>query len=124
VLFFYAKFEKCTVPSSAILIWVGEGMQVDVGMIVGLGGLFIAAMGYLLNKTNTHKKEASESASHTAKMQADVSYIRSSIDEMKIESKATEKLVLSHGERITRLEESQKSMHKRLDMVEVNKYEN
>lgn len=93
-------------------------MQVDIGVLVGVGGLLIAAMGYFLNRNNTNKKEVTENASYTAKMQADVSYIRSSIDEMKIESKATEKLVLSHGERITRLEESQKSMHKRLDNVE------
>jgi len=100
-------------------------MSIEIGFLLAVVGTIVAVLGYSLKKANSStaeanllKQEASENASSNAKLQADVRYIRDSIDEIKIDGKATEKLVLSHGERITRLEESQKSAHKRLDKME------
>ena len=45
-------------------------------------------------------------------------YIRKGVDDIRIDLKASEKQMVALGERVTRVEESTKQAHKRLDTIE------
>lgn len=62
-------------------------MSIEIGVLLAVVGTIVAVLGYSLNKANSStaeanllKQEASENASSNAKLQADVRYIRDSID--------------------------------------------
>jgi peptidoglycan hydrolase CwlO-like protein len=48
---------------------------------------------------------------------ADIQYIKRRVDDILLEQKDTNKTLESHGERITRLEESAKQAHHRIDEI-------
>lgn len=74
----------------------------------------VAVQGYQLNKTKSIKDDGKQSAEVSAQLQ----YISKGVDDIRIDIKANEKQVQALTERVTRVEESQKSFHKRLDKVE------
>ncbi|EKS8367521.1 hypothetical protein QC457_006355, partial [Bacillus cereus] len=49
---------------------------------------------------------------------AELGYIRKGVDDIRIDLKASEKQMVALGERVTRVEESTKQAHKRLDTIE------
>ena len=51
-------------------------------------------------------------------MKAKLEYISKGVDDIRIDQKASERQMVSFGERITRVEESSKQAHKRLDNLE------
>ncbi|MBJ8205883.1 hypothetical protein JDS91_32425, partial [Bacillus cereus] len=53
-----------------------------------------------------------------AETNAKLEYISKGVDDIRIDLKANEKQMIVLGERITRVEESAKQAHKRLDNVE------
>lgn len=74
----------------------------------------VAVQGYQLNKTKSIKDDGKQSAEVSAQLQ----YISKGVDDIRIDIKANEKQVQALTERVTRVEESQRSFHKRLDKVE------
>ncbi len=74
----------------------------------------VAVQGYQLNKTKSIKDDGKQSAEVSAQLE----YISKGVDDIRIDIKANEKQVQALTERVTRVEESQKSFHKRLDKVE------
>lgn len=61
-----------------------------------------------------HRDSAAETAER-AKMAADVTYIRASVDDIRTENRITRSDVKSLESRVTRVEASAASAHKRLD---------
>lgn len=61
------------------------------------------------------KKDTAEEAVQRASMTADVKYIRSSIDDIKIESRVMKQDVGDLKVKVSEIEASTKSAHKRLD---------
>lgn len=51
-------------------------------------------------------------------MQSDISYIKNRTDDVLLEQKDTNKSINALSERVTRVEESAKQAHKRIDKVE------
>lgn len=61
------------------------------------------------------RKETADEAIQRASMTADIRYIRGSIDEIKLENKSMSKDVGDLKVRVTEIDQSVKSAHKRLD---------
>nr|WP_309098775.1 hypothetical protein [Fredinandcohnia onubensis] len=89
-------------------------MTVELGVLIGVLSLIIAFQTYSLNKAKSIKSDGQESA----ELKAELGYIRKGVDDIRIDSKANEKALNHLGERVTRVEESSKQAHKRLDNLE------
>ncbi|MET4562162.1 peptidoglycan hydrolase CwlO-like protein [Lysinibacillus parviboronicapiens] len=89
-------------------------MTVELGIVLTILSLVVAVQGYQLNKTKSIKDDGKQ----TAEVSAQLQYISKGVDDIRIDIKANEKQVQVLTERVTRVEESQKSFHKRLDKVE------
>lgn len=61
------------------------------------------------------KKQCNDEGLQNGELKADIRYIRSGVDDIKIDMKATEKRVGELSERVIRVEESSKQAHKRID---------
>ena len=82
-----------------------------VAMIVPVLALVFTVMSF--RRTENH--DTSAAATERATLTADVRYIRSSIDEIKLENKAIQKDVSDMSKKLVEVEASAKSAHKRLD---------
>lgn len=91
-------------------------MATDVlaGIVVSVFSLIIAYQTYQLNKTKAVKTDSHESA----ELKAELGYIRKGVDDIRIDLKSNERQMIALGERVTRVEESSKQAHKRLDKLE------
>jgi len=89
-------------------------LTIDVGLIIAIGGLVISFFTYQYNK----QKEEKTDTQQDAQIKARLDYISKGVDDIRIDQKASEKLLSAHSERITRLEESTKQAHKRIDNLD------
>lgn len=89
-------------------------MTIELGLLIAALSLAFSYLGYSLNRTKAVKSDGQENA----EMKAELGYIRKGVDDIRIDQKASEKQMISFGERITRVEESAKQAHKRLDNIE------
>lgn len=89
-------------------------MTIEVGMLIAVLSLIISYLAYSLNRTKALKTDSQESA----ELKAELGYIRKGVDDIRIDLKANEKQMIALGERITRVEESSKQAHKRIDNLE------
>lgn len=64
------------------------------------------------------KKEGEQEASAEAFLRSDVEYIKRGIDDIRVEQKTQGQTVAVLCERVTRVEESSKQAHKRIDRLE------
>lgn len=100
-------------------------MTIELGALISVLGLIIAYQGFQLNKqknqTDQRKDEKNDlktDAKESAKIQAQLDYIGKGVDDIRIDLKANERQMVQLGERITRVEESSKQAHKRIDNLE------
>ncbi|KXY21993.1 hypothetical protein [Bacillus sp. FSL K6-0067] len=89
-------------------------MTVELGLLIAALSLAVSYLGYSLNRTKAVKSDGQENA----EMKAELGYIRKGVDDIRIDQKASEKQMILFGERITRVEESSKQAHKRIDTLE------
>lgn len=89
-------------------------MTIEIGLLIAVFSLLISYLAYSLNKTKELKTDRKESA----ELKAELGYIRKGVDDIRIDLKANERQMIVLGERITRVEESSKQAHKRLDALE------
>src|SRR5690554_3208223 len=102
-------------------------MTVELGLILTILSVVVAILGYQLNKQNqkTNQLKEVKSESHQdARLQTQLDYISRGVDDIRIDLKANEKQIVQLGERVTRVEESTKQAHKRIDKMEGEKNEN
>lgn len=83
--------------------------------IISLVIAFCALLFTALSFRRTQSQDTSASATERATMTADVRYIRSSIDEIKLENRAIQKDVGELKTKVAEIDASAKSAHKRLD---------
>jgi hypothetical protein len=100
-------------------------MTIELGVLISVLGLIIAFQGFQLNKQKSlsdqskdEKRDARTDAQESAKIQAQLDYIGKGVDDIRIDLKANERQIGALGERVTRVEESAKQAHKRLDTLE------
>jgi len=89
-------------------------VTIDGGLVIAAGGLVVSWFAYQYNK----QKEVKNDTQQDAQIKARLDYISKGVDDIRIDQKASEKLLSAHGERITRLEESTKQAHKRIDNLD------
>lgn len=88
-------------------------IETMVAIFVPLIALLFTALGY----RRTEKNDTSVAATERATLSADVRYIRSSIDEIKIENRAIQKDVSDLTKKVVEIEASTKSAHQRIDDI-------
>ncbi|MEG0260729.1 MAG: hypothetical protein RR651_12730 [Lysinibacillus sp.] len=93
-------------------------MTVEIGVVVAVLSLVIAYMGYVLNKQKDIKSESQQDAQVSTQLQ----YISKGVDEIRIDLKANERQMVQYGERITRVEESTKQAHHRINGITKGDY--
>ncbi|MCU5414994.1 hypothetical protein OCE50_29455 [Bacillus wiedmannii] len=89
-------------------------MTIEIGLLIAAVSLVVGYLSYALNRSREIKSEGRQGAETNAKLE----YISKGVDDIRIDIKANEKQMIVLGERITRVEESSKQAHKRLDNVE------
>ena len=94
----------------------------EPGIIVGilsvagaLAGVLIGWFGY----RRTVRRDLYEEGGRNGSIRSDIEYIKRRTDDTLIEVKETNKGLQSLTERVTRVEESAKQAHKRLDHIEM-----
>jgi septal ring factor EnvC (AmiA/AmiB activator) len=90
-------------------------MTVELGIIVALLGLVVSYLAYQLNRSKSIKTDSRDSA----EVKAELGYIRKGVDDIRIDLKANEKNIAHLSERVTRVEESTKQAHKRIDNLDI-----
>ncbi|MBQ3411217.1 hypothetical protein NYE71_32015 [Bacillus sp. FSL K6-0273] len=89
-------------------------MTIEIGVLIAIASALIGYFSYSLNRS----KEIKSDGQQGAEMKAKLEYISKGVDDIRIDQKASERQMVSFGERITRVEESSKQAHKRLDNLE------
>ncbi len=95
--------------------------ETKVSILCTVLSLTFAVLGYLVAyltfQRNKKKDDVAEGQSKGA-MASDIGYIKASVDDIKREIADQKRTVGEHGERLTRVEESTKQAHKRIDGIE------
>lgn len=94
----------------------GGRLEIQWGIVIAVGGLLLSYLTYQFNKQKDTKTESRQDA----QIQAKLEYIGKGVDDIRIDLKANERQMVALGERVTRVEESNKSLHKRVDKIEGN----
>jgi hypothetical protein len=89
-------------------------LTVEVGVLIAVLGVTISFLSYSLKRQNQTKSETREDANTRAQLD----YISKGVDDIRIDLRANERQMAVLGERVTRVEESSKQAHKRLDIFE------
>jgi len=89
-------------------------MTIEAGIVIAVAGLLLSYLSYQLAKTKEVKTDTQESA----ELKAELGYIRKGVDDIRIDLKANEKNIVALTERVAKVEESAKSAHRRIDVLE------
>ena len=90
----------------------------DLSALIGLiGALSGIALGWLARSRSIRSEDKKEAA-NLATIQADLSHIKRGIDDIKSEMRVQDVDIDCLSERITRVEEGEKSNRKRIDKLE------
>lgn len=84
-----------------------------ISVIAALSGI---ALGWMA-RSKAIRQDIAQQASADALQRADVEYIKRGVDEIRVDQRAQGKRIDELSERVTRVEESAKQAHKRLDRV-------
>lgn len=85
-----------------------------IGLICTIVGAVVGVLGVL----NYMKKETSQNASCNTRMETKLDYIGKDVSDIKLDFRSQATKISFIEERVTRVEESAKSAHKRLDGIE------
>ncbi len=96
-------------------------MTIEIGVLIAIFGLVISFMGYQLNKQKQqtdYQKGVKKDATREAVIETKLDNISNGVDSIRIDLRANERQIGALGERVTRVEESAKQAHKRIDNYE------
>lgn len=83
-------------------------------VITALSGM---ALGWL-GRTRSIRQDAAQDAGTVTALQTDLEYIRRGVDDIRLDQRVQSQRIDALSERVTRIEESSKQMHKRMDRME------
>ncbi|GIN89857.1 hypothetical protein J22TS1_09080 [Siminovitchia terrae] len=92
-------------------------MEWIIGAFGTLSGFVISYLTSQRNRDKDIKSGAAESATESAVVRTKLDAIGQGVDSIRIDLKANEKQMVHLGERVTRVEESTKQAHKRIDSI-------
>jgi peptidoglycan hydrolase CwlO-like protein len=82
---------------------------------IPIGLSCLTALAAIITLARNGKKDTAAEAIQRAKMTADIDYIRTSIDDIKLENKSIQRDLTDLKAKVVEIEQSTKSAHKRLD---------
>ena len=88
----------------------------NLALLGAIGTVCSIAFGYIGYQQGVKDKCKGE-GQESGELKADIKYIKSGIDDIKIDLKVQEKRVNELSERVTRIEESARQAHKRIDEI-------
>ena len=86
-------------------------VETIISLVIAFGALLFTAMSF----RRTSNKDTSESASERATMTADIKYIRTSIDDIKVDNRVIKEDIGALQTKVARVEQSVENAHKRID---------
>jgi hypothetical protein len=92
----------------------GDRLELQVGVFIAVASLVISYLAFSLNK----QKETKTETRQDARIQAQLEYIGKGVDDIRIDLKANKDSVSELKVYVARVEESNKSLHKRVDKLE------
>ncbi|MBP1905862.1 hypothetical protein J2Z32_002510 [Paenibacillus turicensis] len=88
--------------------------SVILAVITALSGMALGWMG----RTRTIRQDAAQDAGTVTALQTDLEYIRRGVDDIRLDQRVQAQRLDALSERVTRVEESTKQSHKRLDRLD------
>ncbi|MFD1179194.1 hypothetical protein ACFQ3W_23275 [Paenibacillus puldeungensis] len=85
--------------------------QTVVAIAAGISAIFLGWTNY----NRTVKKDVAQDSGSNMSLKTDMEYIKRGVDDMKVEQKIQGQRFEAFSERLTRVEESAKQAHKRID---------
>lgn len=82
---------------------------------IPIGLSCLTALAAIITLARNGKKDTAAEAIQRAKMTADIDYIRTSIDDIKLENKSIQRDLTDLKAKVVEIDQSAKSAHKRLD---------
>ena len=86
-------------------------IETVISLVVSITAVLFTGLSF----RRTQNVDTASNATERATMTADIRYIRSSIDEIKLENKSIQKDVSAIRERLVKVEQSAESAHSRID---------
>lgn len=87
-------------------------------LIAAVGSVCGIIFGYV-GYSKGAKKDSYKDGEQDSTLKSDTQYIKRRVDDVLLEQRNINNTLSSHSERITRVEESAKQAHKRIDRIEV-----
>lgn len=84
-----------------------------VSIVAGISGIVLGWLG----RTKSMQKDARRDGKTDGALQSDVEYIKRGVDDIRVDMRLQGQKVDGLSERVTRVEESTKQAHKRLDRL-------
>ncbi|MEH7463822.1 hypothetical protein V7166_17545 [Bacillus thuringiensis] len=89
-------------------------MSIELGLLIGALSLAISYLAYSFNRSKAIKSDGQQDA----EVRVTLGYIKQGVEGIQVDMKVNERRMAEFSERITRVEESAKQAHKRIDVVE------
>ena len=88
-----------------------------ISLLTAVGSISAVVFGYV-GYWRGLKSDSYSAGSVKGTLESDINYIKKRTDDVLLEQKDTNRSINALSERVTRVEESSKSAHKRLDQIE------
>ena len=89
-------------------------MTLDITILISIIGCAVAVATFFIGRTTAAKTAGKQDGT----MLTEIGYIKANTDEIKAEQKEQRKTNSEYAQRLTAVEESAKSAHKRIDEIE------
>lgn len=93
----------------------------DIGSIITIAGVISGVVLGWLGRSRTIQQDTATEASKDALLRADMEYIKRGVDDVRLEQRAQGQRFDALAERVTRVEESTKQAHHRLNRLDGQK---
>jgi len=97
-------------------------MEVNIYAVVGAVGTVCAVVFGYIGYSSGSKKENKAEGKEDGELKSNMKYLVRRVDDILLEQRDTNKSISELTERLTRVEESAKQAHKRIDSLEVKEH--
>lgn len=95
--------------------------MVSIGLVVTIVNIAIAITTFLKNNKKETKQETKEEVASITKIDTKLDVISKNVDEIRLDNKEISRSLNTLAERVTAVEQSTKSAHHRIDLLETRK---
>lgn len=95
----------------------------QIAMAVSIVGGVSAIIYAWSTRGHDHVRDRQKDAREDAELESDIKYIARGVDDIRLEQRAQREQMGAMSERLTRVEESSKQAHKRLDRIDTQRRE-